>query len=78
VQAALRVEHVGQTEQVVLVSPTAVVKDQQAGGLASGWPLLVNERAHNRALARWVLHGLVRDVTSPRTVAQMLVLGASA
>jgi hypothetical protein len=76
VQAALRVEHVGQAEQVVLVGPAAVVKDQQAGGLAGRWPLLVGERTHDRALARWVLDGLVRGRTSPRTVTQMLVLGA--
>ena len=36
VQAALGVERVGETEQVVLVGTTAVVEDEQAVGLARG------------------------------------------
>ena len=35
VQPALRVQHVGQAEQVMLVGPAAVVEDEQALGRAA-------------------------------------------
>ncbi len=41
VQPPLRVEHVGEAEQVVLVRAAAVVEDEQAGGVAAGGPLAV-------------------------------------
>ena len=34
VEVALRVEHVGETEQVVLVGSPSVMEDEQASGLA--------------------------------------------
>jgi hypothetical protein len=40
VQAALRVEHVGQAEQVVFIRAAAVMEHQQALGLAVRWALL--------------------------------------
>ena len=52
VQAALRVEHVGEAEQILLVGPAAVVEDQQAVRLAGGRPLAVDESAHVRATTR--------------------------
>jgi hypothetical protein len=45
VQAALRVEHVGEPEEVVLVGAAAVVEDEQAGGIAVGGALTVHEVA---------------------------------
>jgi hypothetical protein len=52
VQAALRIEHVGEAEQILLVGPAAVVEDQQAERLAGGRPLAVDESAHVRATTR--------------------------
>ena len=46
VKPALRVENVGETKQVVLVGPAAVVEDKQPGGLGGRRPLAVDERAH--------------------------------
>ena len=49
VQALLGIEHVGETEQVVLVGPAAVVEDQQPFGVARGGALLEGQGAHARA-----------------------------
>ena len=43
VQAAPRVERIGQTEQVVLIGATAVVEDEQAFGLAGGRALAMSQ-----------------------------------
>lgn len=47
-QAALPIEHIRKTEQVLLVGPAAVMEDQQTIGLAVGRPLTVDERAQPR------------------------------
>ena len=52
VQAPLRVEDVGEPEQILLVGSPAVVEDQQAARLAGGRPLAVDESAHVRATPR--------------------------
>jgi hypothetical protein len=61
-QAALRVEHVAEAEQVVLVGAAAVVEDEQAGGVAGRRPLAVYQCAHDRTSARRAVRGLVSGV----------------
>ena len=57
VQAPLRVEHVGEPEQVVLVGAAPVMEHDQAGGIAVRRPLAVLERAHATAAARGLTTG---------------------
>ena len=45
-QPPLRVEHVGEAEQVVLVGAAAVVQDEQAGGVAGRRALAEGQLAH--------------------------------
>jgi hypothetical protein len=46
VQAALGIQHVPQAQQIVLVGSAAVMKNEQAGGIAVGRTLAEDERAH--------------------------------
>jgi hypothetical protein len=46
VKPALRVEGVGEAEQVVLVGAASVVKDEQPGGVSGRGPLAVGQCAH--------------------------------
>src|SRR6185503_11471547 len=57
VQPPLRVEHVGEAEQIVLVRAAAVMEDDQAGGVAAGQPLAVDQGAHAIAAARGLTTG---------------------
>jgi hypothetical protein len=50
VQPPLRVEHVGEAEQVVLVGAAAVVEDEEAGRLAVGGALAEDEVGHRAEL----------------------------
>jgi hypothetical protein len=47
VHAALRVEDVGEAEEVALVGAAAVVEDDQALGLAGRGPFAIDEGAHD-------------------------------
>ncbi len=58
VQPPLRVEHVGEAEQVVLVGAAAVVEDDQAGGVAVRRPLAMDELAHATRAARGLVTGV--------------------
>ena len=53
VQPPLRVEHVGEAEQVVLVGAAAVVQDEQAGGVARRRALAEDEVAHGAHSVSW-------------------------
>jgi hypothetical protein len=53
-KAALRVEHVGQGEKVLLARPTAVVEDEQPRRIASGGALLVDEIGHAQVRLSWL------------------------
>jgi hypothetical protein len=52
VQAACRIEDVGEREQVMLVGPAAVMEHEQSFGVAGSWTLLEYERAHLGDLTR--------------------------
>ena len=51
VQPPLRVEHVAEPEQVVLVGAAPVVQDEQPLGRAGGGPLAEGQRAHAGSVA---------------------------
>ena len=59
-QPLLRVEHVGEAEQVVLVGAAAVVQDEQAGGVAGRRALAEREVAHGTHSASWGAAPMVR------------------
>ena len=75
VEPLLRVEHVGEAEQVVLVGPAAVMEDEQAGGVSVGRPLTMDEPAHARTLVPRVGQRRQRPLEHG---AQVLVLGGQA
>ena len=72
VQPPLRVEHVGEAEQVVLVGAAAVVEDEQALGRAGGGPLAVDQSRSRASTAAGSRRGAA---CASSCVAQVLVLG---
>jgi hypothetical protein len=57
VQSSLRIEHVGKAEQVVLVGPSTVVKDEQPIWVAGRRPFTVR-KAHRDTAARGFVSGI--------------------
>ena len=70
-QPPLRVEHVAEPEQVVLVGAAPVVEHEQAGRVPGGRPLAIGQRAHAGHPRARVLHGGERPL---QPLAQVLVL----